>query len=84
MTAKIFSNPGFLHGLTASGADTFVTAVLSASYWSNLDTKTAERVLSYDVASMAEITPCNKLDKPLVIYRCLGNVMTPITTLLTQ
>ena len=25
--------------------------------------------LSYDVASGSEITPCNKIDKPLVVYR---------------
>ena len=24
--------------------------------------------LSYDVASESEITPCNKIDKPLVVY----------------
>ena len=34
--------------------------------------------LSYDIVSGSEITPCNKIDKPLVIYR-----MTSITTLLT-
>ena len=28
-----------------------------------------ESVLSYDVASGSEITPCNKIDKPLVVYR---------------
>ena len=28
--------------------------------------------LSYDVASGSEITPCIKIDKPLVIYRFLG------------
>ena len=37
--------------------------------------------LSYDVASGSEITPCNKIDKPLVVYRSLGNVMTSIITL---
>ena len=35
-------------------------------------------VLSYDVASGSEITPCNKIDKPLVVYRLTGNVMTSI------
>ena len=25
--------------------------------------------LSYDFASGSEITPCNKIDKPLVVYR---------------
>ena len=31
--------------------------------------------LSYDVASGIEITPCNKIDKPLVVYRFSGNVI---------
>ena len=43
--------------------------------------------LSYDVASPgsseSEIRPCNKIDKPLVVYRFTGNVMTSITTLRT-
>ena len=39
--------------------------------------------LSYDVASGSEITPCNTIDKPLVVYRFTGNVMTSITTLRT-
>ena len=39
--------------------------------------------LSYDVASGSEITPCNKIDKTLVVYRFTGNVMTSITTLRT-
>ena len=37
--------------------------------------------LSYDVASGSEIRPCNKIDKPLVVYRFSGNVLTSITTL---
>ena len=37
--------------------------------------------LSYDVASGSEITPCNKICKPLVVYRFTGNVMTSIKTL---
>ena len=36
--------------------------------------------LSYDVASGSVITPCNKIDKPLVVYSFTGNVMTSITT----
>ena len=39
--------------------------------------------LSYDVASGCEITPCNKICKPLVVYRFTGNVITSITTLRT-
>ena len=38
-------------------------------------------VLSHDVASGSDITPCNKIDKSLVVYRFLGNVMTFIITL---
>ena len=37
----------------------------------------------YDAASGSEITPCNKVDKPLVVYSCSGNVMTSITNLCT-
>ena len=40
-------------------------------------------VLSYDVTSGSEITSCNKIDKPLVVYRFTGSVMTSITTLRT-
>ena len=40
-------------------------------------------ILSYDVASLSEITPCNKIDKPLVVYRFSGNVMASITSLRT-
>ena len=40
-------------------------------------------ILSYDVDSGSEITPCNKIDKPLVVYRFTGNVMKSITTLRT-
>ena len=40
-------------------------------------------LLSYDVASGSEITPCNKICKPLVVYRFTGNVMMSITTLHT-
>ena len=39
--------------------------------------------LSSEVASGSEITPCNKIDKPLVVSRFSGNVMTSITTLHT-
>ena len=40
--------------------------------------------LSYDIASGSEITPSIKIDKPLVVYRFSGNVMTFITTLHTK
>ena len=39
--------------------------------------------LSYEVASGSEITPCNKVDKPLVVYRFTGNGLTSIATLRT-
>ena len=40
-----------------------------------------KNVFLYDLASQSKITPCNKIDKPLVVYRFSGNVMTSITTL---
>ena len=42
-----------------------------------------ESFLSYDVVSGSEITPCNKICKPLVVYQFTGNVMKSITTLRT-
>ena len=48
---------------------------------SEIKKKTYKKVfLSYDVASGSEITPYNKIDKPLVVYRFLGNIMTSTTT----
>ena len=35
--------------------------------------------LAYDVASGSEITPCNKIDKALVVNRFWGNGMTSKT-----
>ena len=49
----------------------------------HLISRQSETSLSYDVASENEITPCNKINKPLVVYRFTGNVMTSITTLRT-
>ena len=40
-------------------------------------------IFYYDVAPGGEITPCNKIDKPLVVYRFSGNVMKSIATLRT-
>ena len=33
-------------------------------------------LLKYIYHNDVEITPCNKIDKPLVVYRFSGNVMT--------
>ena len=49
----------------------------------NYDSSVFNGHLSYDVASGSEITPCNKIDKPLVVYRFSGNVMMSLTTLRT-
>ena len=45
--------------------------------------ETWKMALSYEVASGSEITPCNKIDGPLVAYIYLGNVMTFKTTIRT-
>ena len=34
-----------------------------------------EKLLSYDVTSGSDITPCNKNNKPLMVYRFTDNVM---------
>ena len=44
----------------------------------NIDT---ERPLSYDVASGKDITLCNTIDKPLVVYIFTGDGMTSVATL---
>ena len=36
-----------------------------------------------NMTSRLGITSCNKIDKPLVVYRFAGNIMTSITTLRT-
>ena len=50
---------------------------MSQSHWDDSPTwkDTKYPILSYDVASGSDITPCIKIDKPVVIYRFLGNVM---------
>ena len=37
--------------------------------------------LSYDISSGRDITPCNEIYTPLVVYRFSGNFMTSITML---
>ena len=37
----------------------------------------------YDIASVSEIASCNKMDKPLVVYRFLRNVSKSIAMLRT-
>ena len=59
------------------------TFVLSIIEWPFYTGFTVSVCLSHDVAPGSEITPCNKIDKPLVVYRFTGNVMTSITTMRT-
>ena len=40
--------------------------------------------LLHDVASGIEIMPCNKIDKPLVVYRLVRKVITSIIMLRTR
>ena len=39
--------------------------------------------LTHEVASGSEISPCNKIDKLLEVYRLTGKVLTSITMLRT-
>ena len=52
--------------------------------WVSPTNSSEDQDLSHDVASGSDITLCNKICKPLVVYRFTGNVMTSITTLRTQ
>ena len=70
-TQQVFLQPGaVIPSLSSSYSLVPLTAVSTVYIY-----------LSYDVASGSEKTPCNKIDKPLVVYRFTGNVMTSITTL---
>ena len=63
--------------------------VLKDSLLLQLSSKLVKKLRSYkhvshDVASGSDITLCNKTDKPLVVNRFSGNVMTSIITLLKR
>ena len=60
----------------------FINSDIRVLLFSKIDFR-LDFYLSYDVASGSEITPCNRIDKPLVVYRFTGNVTTSITTLRT-
>ena len=55
----------------------------AASVYAQSQDKVAskEEDLSHDVGSGSDITPCNKIDKPLVVYRFTGNLLTSVTML---
>ena len=88
---EMFSNPSmdsptiFLMSLKAGGVGINLTAASRVFLIDPVSIiyKFYYYTLSYDVASGSEITPYNKIYKPLVVYRFLGNVMTSITTLRT-
>ena len=62
-------------GMTFDGSVVSFYGVWSAHAYTHL--------LSYDVASGSEITPCNKIDKPQVVYRFTVYIMMSITSLRT-
>ena len=54
------------HLIMATSNFETVTVCINLNQWNEID------VLSYDVASGSEITQCNKIDKPQVVYRFWG------------
>ena len=54
--------------------------IILKSYLYAKTINTALAYLSHDVASGSGIMPCNKIDKPLVVYIFSGNAMTSIIT----
>ena len=75
---SIYENAYKLHNI-------FLVRVFWLKYYFRIKLKIPilDLMLSYDVAPRNEITPCNKICKPLVVYRFLGHVMTSITSLCT-
>ena len=76
-----------MHFIILSGLN-WVQSVCEGYQQTTKVTASKEKVLhkfylSYDAASGSEIMPCNKIDKPLVLYRFTGNIMQSITTLRT-
>ena len=71
----------FTAGLTT--AVLLIAEIENVEDTENLRIQVCNSELSYDIASGSEIMPCNKIDKPQVVYRFTGNVMTSITTLRT-
>ena len=78
-----------VYGITLGILYRFKIIPLPILTFNNLPTFVLKQYFSYifflsnDVASGSEITPCNKIGKPLVVYRFSGNVVTSITTLCT-
>ena len=60
----------------------FVAVALVFAYGKH-EGKMFKSDLSYDFASGSEITPCNKIDKPLEVYKFSENFTTSITMLRT-
>ena len=48
------------------------------------ENRVLEAFLSHDVASGSEITPCNEIDKPLVVNRLVRNLIPSIIMLLKR
>ena len=67
--------------LEQPGSKTHVHVHNIVNYATQISDK--QKKISYDVASGSERTPCIKFDKPLVVYRFSGNVMTSLSTLCT-
>ena len=66
--------------ITSCNKDMFCSVLQLSQKACTVPSCDADFFLSYDVAS----TPCNKIDKPIVVYRFSGNVMTSISTLHTS
>ena len=82
---------GYIPTMYSSEENEFFSASLYVwylKYWALCDYQVTfelyTRVNSlYHMTSGSEITPCNKIDQQLVVYRYTENVMTSITTLRT-
>ena len=83
MTIVAIGNIGTDHPLDVIEPIVVQLLLEGCSFGHLLNTVMAKNVYHNDVAYVNEITPCNKIDKPLVVYRFHGNFMTSIATLRT-
>ena len=79
----LIGNIGTYHPLDVIKPIVLQLLLEGCSFGHLLKTVMIKNVYHNDVANGNEITPCNKIDKPLVVYRFPGNFMTSITTLRT-
>ena len=79
-----FSKDNNVNILSLSSKTVHTKFIKSVSLWNFIIARWFNKHYHMTSRSGSEITPCKKIDKPLVVYRLTGNVKTSITTLRTK